>query len=144
MHVVLLVEDSADLRQLYAAALRESGLIVDEVESIREALVRASQLPPDLVLLDRRLPDGDGWTVARSLKANEATRHVPITAFTTHRERADVEGALVAGCDAFLEKGCLPEALVRHVRGMLGLPLDTTDEHAVLITTRTRRVSALS
>ena len=141
---VLLVEDNADLRALYGEALRASGLIVDEVESVEGALRFAARLPPDLVLLDRGLPDGDGWRVARSLKADEATRHVPIVAFTSHRERADVEVALVAGCDAFLEKGCSTEALVRHVRGMLGLPLDTVDEHAVLITARTRRVSALS
>jgi DNA-binding NarL/FixJ family response regulator len=64
---------------------------------------------------------------------------VPIVAFTSHRERSDVEGALVAGCDAFLEKGCSPDSLVRHVRGMLGLPLDGKDEHAVLVTARTRR-----
>ncbi len=126
LHVVLLVEDHADLRELYGTAMRESSFLVYEVVTVREALVLADRLRPDLVLLDRHLPDGDGWDVARALKANEASRHVPIVAFTSHRERADVEGALVAGCDAFLEKGCSPEALVRHVRGMLGLPLDAT------------------
>src|SRR4051812_25551852 len=95
--VVLLVEDKADVSKLYAAALRRSGFVVHEVTTIRTALDLAAMLDPDLVLLDRTLPDGDGWDVARALKANEATRHASIVAFTMHRERADVESALVAG-----------------------------------------------
>lgn len=127
LYVVLLVEDHADLRELYGNALRESGFLVDEAVTRTDAIELAERLVPDIVVLDRRLPDGDGWDVARALKAVEATRHVPIIAFTSHKERADVEVALVAGCDVFVEKGCSPIALVRHVRGMLGLSLDTVE-----------------
>jgi CheY-like chemotaxis protein len=136
VHVVLLVEDNADLRELYGNALRESGILVNEVVTVSEAIAIGERLRPDLVLLDRGLPDGDGWDVARALKASEGTRHIPIVAFTSHRERSDVEGALVAGCDAFLEKGCSADSLVRHVRGMLGMPLDGRDAHAVMVTAR--------
>jgi CheY-like chemotaxis protein len=140
VHVVLLVEDNADLRVLYGDAMRESGLLVEEVSSVQEALVALSaDRSPSLVVLDRGLPDGDGWDVARALKAKESTREIPIVAFTSHRGRADVEGALVAGCDAFLEKGCAPDALVRHVRGMLGLPFDRKDAPAVMVTSRANR-----
>lgn len=123
LYVVLLVEDNADLRELYGNALRSAGFLVDEVVTVSEAIALAGRLRPDIVVLDRRLPDGDGWHVARALKAGDLTRDVPIVAFTSHRERSDVEGALVAGCDAFVEKGCAPSALVRHVQGMLDLPL---------------------
>jgi DNA-binding response OmpR family regulator len=141
VHVVLLVEDDADLLELYGNAMRDAGLLVDEVVTVAEAIVMAERLRPDIVVLDRRLPDGDGWNVARALKASasETTRRVPIIAFTSHRERADVEGALVAGCDAFLEKGCAPEALIRHVRGMLGLPLVNTDVYPTHAAGRSRR-----
>jgi CheY-like chemotaxis protein len=140
VHVVLLVEDNADLRLLYADAMRDSGLIVQEAATVAEALTAlAAAHPPGLVVLDRRLPDGDGWDVARALKADEATSQVPIVGFTSHGGRSDVEGALVAGCDAFLEKGCAPEALVRHVRGMLALPLDGNDLEAVILTARASR-----
>ena len=141
LYVVLLVEDHADLRELYGNALRESGFLVDEVVTKSEAIEIAERLRPDLVVLDRRLPDGDGWDVARALKAEEATRHVPIIAFTSHNERADVEVALVAGCDAFVEKGCSTVALVRHVRGMLGLPLESVDPYAATAA-RARRALA--
>lgn len=123
LHVVLFVEDNADFRDLYGGAMRAAGLVVDETATVSEAIALAPRRLPDIVVLDRQLPDGDGWNVARALKAAKATRHIPIVAFTSYRERADIEGALVAGCDAFVEKGSSPESLVRHVRGMLGLPL---------------------
>lgn len=129
--MVLLVEDNADLRELYGNAMRDAGLHVDEVVTVTEAIELAERLRPDIVVLDRRLPDGDGWNVARALRAStsEAMRRVPIVAFTSYNQRADVEGALIAGCDAFVEKGCPPDSLVSHVRGMLGLPLEIADAY---------------
>jgi CheY-like chemotaxis protein len=124
VHVVLLVEDNLDVRELYAGAMREAGLVVDEVGTVTEAIKVAGELRPDIVVLDRRLPDGDGWDVARAFKASPSMKLVPIIAFTSHNQRADVETALVAGCDSFFEKRSTPESLVRHVRGMLGLPLE--------------------
>lgn len=137
---MLLVEDNADLRELYGNAMRDAGLLVDEVVTVTEAIALAERLRPDVVVLDRHLPDGDGWDVARALKASasESMRRVPIIAFTSHNQRADVEGALVAGCDAFVEKGCAPDSLVRHVRGMLGLPLVATDVYPTHAARRSR------
>lgn len=140
VHVVLLVEDDADLRELYGNAMRDAGLLVDEVVTVTEAIEVAERLRPDIVVLDRRLPDGDGWDVARALKAStsEVVRRTPIIAFTSHKQRADVESALVAGCDAFVEKGCAPNSLVRHVRGMLDLPLDGGDVYPTHLAGRRR------
>lgn len=139
IRAVLLVVANADLRKLHGNAMRESGLFVHEAATVREALACAEDLRPDLVVLARHLPDGDGWKVARAFKASERMRRVPIVAFTPHRERSDIEGALVAGCDAFLDQACTPDSLVRHVRGMLDMPLDITDAHAVMVTARARR-----
>jgi two-component system OmpR family response regulator len=144
VHVVLLVEDNVDLRELYASAMREAGLLVDEVSTVTEAIEVAGELRPDIVVLDRRLPDGDGWDVARALKASQSMNHVPIIAFTSHNQRADVESALVAGCDSFFEKGSTPDALVRHVRGMLGLPLENGDTLSDRTRDRSRPASSLA
>lgn len=138
--VVLLVEDNTDFRELYGSALRASGLLVDEVTTVSEAVEVGLRVRPDIVVLDRGLPDGDGWDVARALKASEETKHVPIVGFTMNRGRSDVESALVAGCDAFVEKGCTPDALVRHVRGMLNLPLQP-NERSTIGMTRKRTAS---
>jgi CheY-like chemotaxis protein len=122
--IILFVEDDSDVRALYGGAMREAGFFVDEVVSVSEAVAIAGRLKPDLVVLDRDLVDGDGWDVARALRADPETRATPIVAFTAHQTRGDLESALVAGCDAYLVKPCAPDTLVRHVHGMLGLPLD--------------------
>ena len=129
--LVLFVEDDPDIRVLYGNALREAGLFVDEVVSVHEAVEVASRLRPDIVVLDRNLPDGDGWDVARDIKANASTKHIPIVGFTAHRTRGDMENALVAGCDMLLAKPCTPDSLVRHVRGMLAIP-DVAPEEELL------------
>jgi two-component system, OmpR family, KDP operon response regulator KdpE len=126
--IVLFVEDNADLRDLYSIALRDAGLFVAEVTSVMEAVEMAPRLRPDLVVLDRYLADGDGWEVARSIKGGIDTKHAQILGFTASRGRGDVENALVAGCDAFVEKGCTPEQLVRFSLGLLGLPLPEDEE----------------
>ena len=121
--IVLFVEDNADLRDLYALALRDAGLFVAEVSNVSEAVAVGPRLCPDLVVLDRFLADGDGWDVARSMRSNAATQDAVILGFTASRGRGDVEGALVAGCDAFLEKPAAPEQLVRLALALLELPL---------------------
>lgn len=130
--VVLFVEDDADLRVLYTTPLRETGLYVTEVASVAEGIAAGHRLCPDLVVLNRFLGDGDGWEVARALKASARTRAAPILAFTASNGRGDVERALVAGCDAFLEKPCEPEQLVRFALGLLGLPLPEEESRASL------------
>jgi two-component system, cell cycle response regulator DivK len=133
--LVLFVDDDADSREAQAFALRDAGLLVDEVATLQEAVAIAPRLTPDIIVLDRYLPDGDGWEAARQLKANPSLREVPIIGFTANlRGRADVENALVAGCDIFLEKPCSPSALVRHVLGLLGLPFE--DEELKTATVR--------
>jgi DNA-binding response OmpR family regulator len=132
--IVLLVEDDPDIRALYGAVLRDAGFFVDEVVTVDEALEIVPRLRPDVVVLDRNLPDGDGWDVARALKAQDATRAIPIIAFTSHQQRADVERALVAGCDAFVAKPCDPMTLVRHVRAMLGtLQAEQAEQRCVAV-----------
>lgn len=130
--IVLLVEDNADIRELYGLALRDAGLFVAEVTSIGEALEMAPRLCPDLVVLDRFLTDGDGWEVARSLKASSLTKNTIVVGFSASRGRGDVEGALVAGCDAFFEKPSTPDQLVRFALGMLDLPLPEDDQERKL------------
>src|SRR5688500_2660885 len=102
--IVLFVEDHAELRELYSLALRDAGLFVAEVTCVMEAVEMAPRLRPDLVILDRYLVDGDGWDVARALKASAETKEAQVLGFSASRGRGDVEGALVAGCDAFIEK----------------------------------------
>jgi CheY-like chemotaxis protein len=64
-------------------------------------------------------------------RSSADTKDAQILGFTASRGRGDVEGALVAGCDAFLEKPCTPVQLVRFALGLLGLPLPEDRDGAV-------------
>ncbi|MEA3158072.1 MAG: hypothetical protein QOK44_5661, partial [Betaproteobacteria bacterium] len=70
----------------------------------QEGLDKARTESPDLLLLDMNLPVMDGWTVARTLKNEEATRRLPIIALTAHAMAGDREKAIAAGCDDYHPK----------------------------------------
>jgi len=75
---------------------------------------------PDIILMDLALPKMDGWEATRRLKEAENTRHIPIVALTGHALAGHAEGARQAGCDSFVTKPCLPDALVAEIKRMLG------------------------
>jgi CheY-like chemotaxis protein len=117
--LVLLVEDQADLRQLYAQQLICHGFDVIEAENGDAAIVRTSEHAPDVVLMDLSLPVVDGWEATRRLKGDTRTAHIPIVALTAHDGSGELQRATLAGCDWFVPKPCPPEALVAEVRRVL-------------------------
>ena len=69
--------------------------------------------------MDLALPRMDGWEATRRLKMDERTKHIPIVALTGHALAGHAEGARQAGCDSFVTKPCLPDALVAEIQRML-------------------------
>ncbi|HMC78578.1 MAG TPA: response regulator [Vicinamibacterales bacterium] len=117
--LVLVVEDYQDAREMYAAYLQFSGFDVAEAGNGIEAIEKTQELLPDIVLMDLALPKMDGWEATRRLKNDPRTRHIPIVALTGHALAGHAEGAREAGCDAFVTKPCLPDALVAEIRRLL-------------------------
>jgi two-component system cell cycle response regulator DivK len=117
--LVLVVEDYQDAREMYAAYLQFSGFDVAEASNGVEAIEKTQELLPDIVLMDLALPRMDGWEATRRLKNDERTRHIPIVALTGHALPGHSEGARDAGCDAFVTKPCLPDALVAEIKRLL-------------------------
>jgi CheY-like chemotaxis protein len=117
--LVLVVEDYQDAREMYAAYLQFSGYRVAEATNGIEAIEQATALLPDIILMDLALPKMDGWEATRRLKMDERTRHIPIVALTGHALAGHAEGARQAGCDSFVTKPCLPDALVAEIKRML-------------------------
>jgi CheY-like chemotaxis protein len=117
--LVLVVEDYQDAREMYAAYLQFSGFEVAEAANGIEAIEKTHELLPDIVLMDLALPRMDGWEATRRLKNDERTRHIPIVALTGHALAGHAEGARDAGCDAFVTKPCLPDALVAEIKRLL-------------------------
>lgn len=117
--LVLVVEDYQDAREMYTAYLQFSGYRVAEATNGLEAIDQAQTLLPDIILMDLALPKMDGWEATRRLKMDEKTRHIPIVALTGHALAGHAEGARQAGCDSFVTKPCLPDALVAEIKRML-------------------------
>ena len=126
--LVLVVEDYQDAREMYAAYLQFSGFEVAEAGNGIEAIEKTQELLPDIVLMDLALPRMDGWEATRRLKNDERTRHIPIVALTGHALAGHAEGAREAGCDAFVTKPCLPDALVTEIKRLLDVQRGTTED----------------
>src|SRR5437899_7234123 len=116
---VLLVDDYPDAREMYTEYLEFSGFEVVEAGNGIEALQRAIDAAPDIILMDLSLPVMDGWEATRRLKADKRTASIPVVALTGHALAGISEGAKRAGCDAFVTKPCLPEDLVKEIRRIL-------------------------
>ena len=101
MPKILLVEDNEMNRDMLSRRLLRNGyevvLAVDGQSGVEMAQTQA----PDLVLIDMSLPVVDGWEATRRLKADAATKHIPVIALTAHAMSGDREKALEAGCDDY-------------------------------------------
>ncbi len=101
---ILLVEDHEEIWDFLARRLKRRGYDVSVATDGQAGLDQARALLPDLMLLDMNLPVVDGWTVARTLKADPATAKIPIVAMTAHAMSGDREKVLAAGCDDYHPK----------------------------------------
>ena len=114
--VVLLVEDNLDALEMYASALRAAGYYVVEAQALEEAKGAVRTVCPDVVVLDCRLPDGDGLSLLAAWRATQsAIANVPVIVISASAYRQDVEAALLAGADQFVPKPCPGNVLTLHV-----------------------------
>ena len=104
MTKLLLVEDHEEIWDFLSRRLRRRGFEVDVATDGQQGLDQARAVQPAILLLDMNLPTIDGWTVARTLKADPATAKLPIIALTAHAMAGDREKALAAGCDDYHPK----------------------------------------
>ena len=94
---------------------------MDEARNGEEALAKAQEKVPDVVLMDLALPLMDGWEATRRLKSDRRTAETLVVALTGHALAGHAEGASRAGCDAFVTKPCLPDELVDVIRKLLAM-----------------------
>ncbi len=104
MTKILLVEDHEELWDFLSRRLRRRGFEVVLAHDGQQALDQVAAESPDLVLLDMNLPVMDGWTVARTLRAEPTTHTLPLIALTAHAMAGDDNRAFAAGCNAYHPK----------------------------------------
>ena len=118
MKRILIVEDVELNRDLLVQLLEEEYEILTAADGAA-GVELARRERPDLILMDLSLPVVDGWEATRRLKAEAATRAIPVIALTAHAMRGDEERAWACGCDDYLTKPVdedrLFERLARHL-----------------------------
>lgn len=115
---LLIVEDDELVQSLMAAYLRRDGFDVSLAATGREMLAAIDSEPIDLVLLDLTLPDEDGLSLARQVRARS---DIPIVVITARKGENDRQAALAIGADAYLTKPFDPDELVQRLRDLMGL-----------------------
>ncbi len=116
---ILIVEDERDIVELLRYNLREADFKVNTVQNGADALQRAVDDPPDLILLDLMLPEVDGLIVCRLLKNDPRTKNIPIVMLTAKTEEQDRVTGLELGADDYITKPFSPREVVLRINAVL-------------------------
>ena len=117
---VLVIEDHPTDLKLINVVLETGGHIVHQRTSAEGAVEAIVADPPDVILLDLRLPDMDGPTLVRQLKASPETRGIPIVAVTAFPDLYRRDELLAAGCDAYILKPIDTRELPKRLEDLAG------------------------
>ena len=113
--LVLIIEDTTDLRDLFAAELATNGFLVIDAIDGESGIDKAKRFEPDAIVLDLMLPGINGFNVARILRGQESTRNAVIVAVTALTSIRLQTMALEAGCDSCLVKPVIGATVVREL-----------------------------
>ena len=116
MHSLLFIEDDTAIRTALRLALEDEGYTVHEAKDGAAGLAKFSELNPDLVLLDLRLPDISGFEVCRQLRQHSI---VPIIMVTAQTDTHDLVAGLEAGADDYVTKPVVAKELAARIRAAL-------------------------
>ena len=120
MHRILLVEDNDMNRDMLTRRLERRGYAVLHAHDGLEAVLKAQQENPDLILMDMSLPLLDGWDATRQIKASETARGIPVLGLSAHAMSADSARAREAGCDDYDTKPVDINRLCQKIEALLG------------------------
>ncbi len=113
---VLVVDDSEVIRELISVNLELEGFEVVTAEDGQDALDRIRDIRPDLVTLDVVMPRMDGFETAARLRADAATKHIPVVMVSAAAQEGDLQRGREIGVNAYITKPFQPEKLVQVVR----------------------------
>ena len=116
---ILIVDDEPAIREMVNFALSQAGFTAEEASDAFQARKRITDDEPNLVLLDWMLPGMSGIELARALRKNDATRHLPIILLTAKGEEADRVKGLETGADDYITKPFSPRELIARVKAVL-------------------------
>jgi CheY-like chemotaxis protein len=121
MATILLVEDDVVARAMLITLLKNAGHGVEEATDGKSGLQKAGQLLPELVILDIKLPEMDGWEVCRRLKKTPKTAKIPVLMLTSYTRQVEAYQGYEAGADSYLTKPWEPKRVLEEVGRLLPL-----------------------
>jgi len=117
--VVLIVDDTADGRDIYSLYLQHQGFTVLTARDGSEGVEVAREHQPDVIIMDLAMARLDGIAATKRLKRDARTRRAPVIILTAFPEKPVQQRAMDAGASLFLTKPCLPDQLEGHIRRLL-------------------------
>lgn len=116
---ILVAEDEPDIRGLIVFSLQYAGFEVVEALNGQDAFEKASVVMPDLILLDVRMPKMTGYEACKALKAQAATRAIPVVFLSARGQEAEIKHGLELGAEEYILKPFAPDELYRRVESIL-------------------------
>ena len=137
---ILVVDDDLDSLKLIGLMLQRNGYEVIAANAGNQALTRALNDHPDLIILDVMMPDMNGYEVSRRLRKNPSTQNIPIIMFTAKTLIDDKVAGFEAGADDYLTKPTHPAELASRVKAIL---MRNSTQHPTAASTRGRTIGVL-
>lgn len=117
--LILVAEDERDIRELIVITLQLGGFNVVQVPNGEEAVKKALEIEPDLILMDVRMPKMTGYEACKVLKAKESTRNIPVVFLSAKGQEAEVSTGLELGAEEYVLKPFAPDELSDRVNKIL-------------------------
>jgi len=118
--LIVYIEDDTEMIDLVTLILNRRGYLVKGAHGGRQGLDLVQKEPPDLILLDLMMPDLDGWDLYQQLKANEATKDIPVIIITAKAQAIDrVLGLHIAKVEDYISKPFRPQELIESIEKVL-------------------------
>ena len=119
MAKIVIAEDEPDIRELIAFTLRFAGHEVTATSNGEEALLQASRIIPDIIIMDVRMPKMTGYDACRAMKADAALKDIPVVFLSAKGQDAEIQTGLDVGAEEYLLKPFAPDQLSQRVKAIL-------------------------
>ena len=116
---ILIAEDEPDIRDLVAFTLRFAGHDVTPTANGEEAFQKASQIVPDLILMDVRMPKMTGYEACRAMKADPLLKDIPVIFLSAKGQDTEIQTGMEVGAEEYLLKPFAPDQLTQRIKEIL-------------------------
>ncbi|MGJ3240168.1 MAG: response regulator transcription factor [Anaerolineae bacterium] len=116
---ILIAEDERDIRELIKFTLTFAGHQITEAVNGEEAVAKAKELLPDLVMTDVRMPKMTGYEACKAIKSDDSTKHIPVVILSAKGQDEERDLGIDAGADEYIVKPFAPDKLTERVAEIL-------------------------